>query len=107
MMTGEESNKKLYLEFSEEKKSTKNTCFSPSNLNVIQHFVISLPKLENTLGRIFSSLVFFSIYQSLYESQNCFIQVKIHFGPIGVFITCKCHLLLGWNHIGKWKIHDQ
>lgn len=59
MMTGEESSKKLYLEFFEEKKSTKNMCFSPSNLNVTRQFAISLLKLENILQRIFSSLVFF------------------------------------------------
>lgn len=60
MMTGEESSKKLYLEFFEENKSTKNTCFGPHNLNVTRQFAIFLPRLENILERIFSSLFLYS-----------------------------------------------
>lgn len=59
MMTGEESSKKLYLEYFEEKKSTKNMCLSQSNLNVTQQFP-SLSKLDNILVKnIFFPVFFF------------------------------------------------
>lgn len=59
MMTGEESSKKLYLEYFEEKKSTKNMCLNQSNLNVTQQFP-SLSKLDNILVKnIFFPVFFF------------------------------------------------
>lgn len=107
MMTGEESSK-LHLESSLRKRNPPKTCVSVKVTWTKLHsnFPSSFSKLKNILLKNIFSLLFFCLPKLICKSEFLYPS-EIQFHPIDVFITCKCHLLLGWNHMGQWRIRDR
>lgn len=100
-MTGEEFSKKLYFESLLRKRNPSKTCVSVkvSWTNVHSNFFF-LPKLKNIPKNIF--LLLFCLLQLIWKSEFLYPS-KIQFYPIDVLITCKSHLLSGWNYVEKWR----
>lgn len=110
MMTGEESSK-LHLESSLRKRNPPKTCVSVKVTWTKSHS--NFPSFFSKFKNILLKNIFLPVFFFFFLSTKAYMEVRIPSSkwdpilPIDVFITCKCCLLLGWNHTGKWRLHDK
>lgn len=90
MVTGEESSKKLHLEFFEEKKIHQKHDSAKATSTKLTYFLSLNLKYSN---EEYLSPCYLFLSSIAYENQNYFYPSKTKFYPIGVLITCTCHLL--------------